>query len=264
MAWNRSSPPILCCVQRKAPRLRRKPMRCSGSCTRWPTSMGNRPSSTRRSQGLRSCSTCRRGVKQGIDRLTEWGLVERVGTTFLLKEPTTEALALWETRPVQPTTPFKPVRLKLPDDTTAPDFENRKANVQTINERIDHHSRMMLKAECPEKDIHEYWRYVIRNTLTDEQLWEYAVCDFKSVFKDHSKEHHQKRVQGPSDETAVDESQRKVPGAGRQHFLTSGGLFHRQHAFFHEVGCFFRKAASLFSTAEGGKFLQLVPIQLEP
>ena len=102
-----------------------------------------------------------RGVKQGIDRLTEWGLVERVGTTFLLKEPTTEALALWETRPVQPTTPFKPVRLKLPDDTTAPDFEDRKANVQTINERIDHHSRMMLKAECPEKDIHEYWRYVI-------------------------------------------------------------------------------------------------------
>lgn len=137
-----------------------------------------------------------KGVKQGIDRLAKWGLVERGGTTFLLKEPSAQVLELWETRPILPTTPFTVVQLKLPADTTDPDYERTMDDVRTINERIDHHSRMMLKAECPEKEIHEYWRYVIRNTWGMTQLWEYTVCDFESAFRCHSEEHRANGYKG--------------------------------------------------------------------
>lgn len=130
-----------------------------------------------------------KGVKQASDWLAKNGLVERIGTTFLLKEPTDETLKLWETRPIQPTTPFTPVKLKLPEDKTDPNYERKRDEIQDINERIDHYSRMMLRANCPEREIKEYWLYVIKNTLTDEQLWEYVVCDFEGAFKLHSKEH---------------------------------------------------------------------------
>jgi hypothetical protein len=137
-----------------------------------------------------------KGVKQGIDRLTAWGLIDRVGTMFLLKEPTTETLALWETRPILPTTRFKPVQLKLPADKTDPDYERNRDEVQDINEMIDRHSRMMLKAECPEQDIHEYWRYVIRNTLDTTQLWEYTICDFEGAFKHCAEQHRTNGYKG--------------------------------------------------------------------
>jgi Mn-dependent DtxR family transcriptional regulator len=137
-----------------------------------------------------------RGVKQGIDRLAAWGLVERIGTTFLLKEPTPDILKLWETRPILPTTPFSPPKVTLLTEKTDPDYESHRDMVLDINERIDHHSRMMLKADCPEKDIKEYWRYVIHNRLTDEQLWEYAVCDFESAFKIHAEQHRANGYKG--------------------------------------------------------------------
>lgn len=130
-----------------------------------------------------------KGVKQGIARLETMGLIERVGTTFLLKQPTPEALAFWEDRPVQHNTAFKPLQLRLPEDTTDPDYESTRDNFLTINERIDHFSRMMLKAACPEQEIKEFWKYVIKNTLDITQLWEYAVCDFEGAFKVCAEQH---------------------------------------------------------------------------
>ena len=139
----------------------------------------------------------RKGVKQGIARLENMGLVERVGTTFLLKQPTPEALALWEDRPIQHNTAFKPLQLRLPEDTTDPDYESTRDNCLIINERIDHFSRMMLKAACPEQEIKEFWKYVITNTLDITQLWEYAVCDFEGTFKVCAEQHRGNGYSGP-------------------------------------------------------------------
>ena len=73
-----------------------------------------------------------RGVKQAVKRLEEMGLIERVGAMFLLKQPTPEALLLWEDRPVGKKTTFKPIQLSLPNDTTDPEYEQRRDVVQTI------------------------------------------------------------------------------------------------------------------------------------
>jgi DNA-binding MarR family transcriptional regulator len=137
-----------------------------------------------------------RGVKQGITRLENMGLVERFGTTFVLKQPTPEALALWEDRPIQHDTAFKPLQLRLPEDTTNPDYEGTRDNVVTINERLDHFSRMMWKAGCPEQEIREFWTYVITNTLSLTQLWEYAVCDFEGTFKVCAEQHRRNGYRG--------------------------------------------------------------------
>jgi len=133
-----------------------------------------------------------KGVKQGIDRLISLGLVERVGTTFLLRQPTPEALALWEDRPVRQETAFrltKYLAVALPSDENDPDYEQERDDVVTINELLDRHSLMMRKAGCPPGDIIEYWRYVIKQTRTVTRLWEYVVCNFESAFKGYAEQH---------------------------------------------------------------------------
>jgi hypothetical protein len=44
----------------------------------------------------------------------------------------------------------------------------------------------------------------------------------------------------------------------------SGGFFQDQGGFFHAVGWFFPKQREDLSRAEGGKYLQLAPIELAP
>jgi predicted transcriptional regulator len=131
-----------------------------------------------------------KGVKQGVERLVRLGLIEQFDTTFLLKQPTTETLALWEDRPVRRETAFKmPIKLRLPDDTTDPDYERKRDDIITINETLDYHGRLMRKADCSENDIKEFWTYVINNTFDTTQLWEYAVCNFESAFKSCAEQH---------------------------------------------------------------------------
>ena len=130
-----------------------------------------------------------RGVKQGVERLIGLGLVEQVGTTFLLRQPSAETLARWEDRPIREGTTFKMlVHIRLPNDTTDPDYEQKKDDAVTVNEMLDRHGLMMRKAGCPVGDIFEYWRYVINHTdLT--QLWEYVVCNFEGAFKYYAEQH---------------------------------------------------------------------------
>ena len=132
-----------------------------------------------------------KGVKQGVERLIQHGLIEQVGTTFFLKQPTPETLAFWEDRPVRQETAFRltkhfSVRLIIDDDD--PDAARKKEDVDSINEMLDLHGTMMHKAGCPRGEIIEYWRYVLKhNTLGT--MWEYVVVDFESAFKYHAAQH---------------------------------------------------------------------------
>lgn len=137
-----------------------------------------------------------KGVSQAIKRLEKEGLVERIGTTFLLKEPSQQVLELWETRPIQPTISFRPVYVNLTTDKNDPDYERYLDIAKDINERIDFFSRMMLKAGCPEQDINEYWRYIIKNCRDLDQLWEYTVSEFEGVFNYYSEQHRKNGYSG--------------------------------------------------------------------
>lgn len=132
-----------------------------------------------------------KGVKQGVDRLEKMGLIERVGSTFLLKQPTAEALALWEDRPVRQEKAFKLAgvfKLQLTDlREDDPEAARKKDDLATINEFLDRNGLTMQRAGCNQGDIIEYWRYVIRHTNLDD-LWTYAV-NFESAFKYYAEQH---------------------------------------------------------------------------
>lgn len=132
-----------------------------------------------------------KGVKQGVEHLEELKLVERISTTFLLKQPTPESLALWEDRPVRQEKAFSlagVLNLSIKNlDPNDPEAARKKDDLATINEFLDRHGLMMQKAGCPPGDIIEYWGYVIKNSNLDE-LWDYAV-NFEGAFKHYGEQH---------------------------------------------------------------------------
>ena len=132
-----------------------------------------------------------KGVKQGVVRLEDLKLIERVGTTFILKQPTDETLALWENRPVHHETAFKlagVLNLCIKNlDKNDPEAARKQDDLASINEMLNEHGLMMLKTDCLTRDIIDYWRYVIKHTNLDE-LWEYAI-NFNLWFK-HIHEQH--------------------------------------------------------------------------
>jgi predicted transcriptional regulator len=134
-----------------------------------------------------------KGVKHGVGSLEEKGLVERIGSTFLLKQPTSEVLAVWEDRPVHQEKVFKltaSVRVKMSKvDTADPEYQRRVEDVATINELLDQHGVLMQRAGCSPADIIAYWRYVITNCGGITEMWQYVVCHFEGVLKYYSEQH---------------------------------------------------------------------------
>jgi DNA-binding MarR family transcriptional regulator len=140
-----------------------------------------------------------KGVKQGVGRLEKMGLIEQVGSTFLLKQPTAESLALWEDRPVHHETAFKltsQVKVQMNNlDNTDPEYQQKVDDLATINEMFDRHGVMMQKAGCSPGEIIAYWRYVIKHIGGLDDMLMYAV-NFESAFKYYAEQHRAKGYSG--------------------------------------------------------------------
>jgi DNA-binding MarR family transcriptional regulator len=140
-----------------------------------------------------------KGVKQGVGRLEKMGLIERLGSTFLLKQPSAEALALWEDRPVRQETAFKltsHVKVQINNlETTDPEYQGKMDDLATINEMFDRHGVLMQRAGCSPGEIIEYWRYVIKHSGSLDDMWTYAV-NFECAFRTYAEQHRAKGYSG--------------------------------------------------------------------
>ena len=190
-----------------------------------------------------------KGVKQGVERLITLGLIEQFGSTFFLKQPTSESLALWVDRPIRQETAFKltsHVKVVLRQDEHDPEMARMNDDAATINEFLDSHGLMMRKAGCSEGDIIGYWRYIINHNGGLTKLWEYVVCDFEGTLNVYSEQHRANGYSGSPIKLLWLKVRERFPERNLSIRLKPGAFFRDQGAFFQVPGWIFPKQWCFF------------------